>query len=63
MTDKGKSHQITIDLSDDTMEQIKFLAEQQDISMLEMAGRLLTEEAEAQAGLARGPFLRKYMYR
>jgi hypothetical protein len=45
------------------MEQIRFLAEQQGISMLELAGKLLAEEAEAQAGLARGPFLRKYMYR
>ena len=63
MTDKGKSHQITIDVSEVTMEQIKFLAEEQDIPILEMASKLLAEEAEAQAGLARGPFLRKYMHR
>jgi hypothetical protein len=63
MTDKAKSRQITIDVSEDTMEQIKFLAEGQGIPILEMAGKLLAEEAEAQAGLTRGPFLRNYMYR
>ena len=35
----------------------------QGISILEMASKLLSEEAEAQAGLSRGPFLRKYMHR
>ena len=63
MTDEAKSQQITIDVSENTMEQIKFLAEQQGISILEMASKLLAEEAEAQAGLSRGPFLRKYMHR
>ena len=63
MTDEAKSQQITIDVSENTMEQIKFLAEQPGISILEMASKLLSEEAEAQAGLSRGPFLRKYMHR
>jgi hypothetical protein len=63
MTDKAQSRQITIEVSGDTMEQIKFLAEERHVSILEMAGTLLAQEAEAQAGLSRGPFLRKYMHR
>ena len=63
MTDTPHPHKITVEVSEETMEQIAFLAQQENVSITEMASRLLATEAEAQAGLARGPHLRKYMYR
>ena len=63
MTDKSKAERITLTVSEETMEQIAFLAESEGMSATEMASKLLAEEAEAQASLARGPLLRKYMYR
>ena len=63
MTDKPGSHQINVEVTDETAERIAFLAEREGMFVSEMAAKLLTEEAEAQAGLTRGPFLRKYIYR
>jgi hypothetical protein len=52
-----------VQVSAETLEQIGFLAERDGVSVEEMAARLLAVEAEADAGLTRGPLLRKYMYR
>lgn len=63
MTSKDRSHPITISISPETLERILFLAEREKIAVTDMVLKLLTESAEAEAGLARGPHLRKYMYR
>ena len=63
MNDTPDTHKITVEVSEETREQIAFLAQEENVSTAEMASRLLATEAEAQAGLARGPHLRKYMYR
>ncbi len=63
MTETPKTQQIVIEVTDETMEQVAFLAAQEGMSVAEIAHKLLAEEAEAQAGLTRGPYLRKYMHR
>jgi hypothetical protein len=63
MADTPKAHQITLEVTAETLEQITLLAEREGASVSEMAGKLLADEAEARAGLTRGPYLRKYMHR
>ncbi|WP_157014516.1 hypothetical protein [Mesorhizobium xinjiangense] len=63
MTGKSEPKQIVVEVSEETMERIKYLAELEGMSVADMAGKLLANEAEAQAGLTRGPFSRKYMHR
>jgi hypothetical protein len=54
---------IEVRVSDDTLERIHFLAEADGVSLEEAAEKLLADQAEAEAGLRRGPYLRRYMHR
>jgi hypothetical protein len=63
MANERGPEKLTIDVPAETMERIAFLAGREGISPTEMAARLLEQEAEAQAGLTPGPWLRKYMHR
>jgi hypothetical protein len=63
MKPEAGNQKLTLDVSAETLERIEFLAADEGCSVIEMANKLLAEEAEAQAGLARGPLRRKYMYR
>jgi hypothetical protein len=62
MSDESKTT-IELSVSAETVERIRFLAEQLGMSEREAAEKLLADQAEAEAGLTRGPWLRKYMYR
>src|SRR5690554_3812597 len=59
----GEKKKLSIEVSEEALECIEFLARGEGISVEEMSKRLLADEAEAQAGLTRGPFKRKYMHR
>jgi hypothetical protein len=54
---------VTIPLSPEMREQMGFLAKHADTPFEALALDLLATELEAQVGLSRGPFMRKYMYR
>ncbi len=54
---------VTIPLSPKMREQFEYLTQQTDTPVDVLAQDLLAAELEAQAGLMRGPHLRKYMYR
>lgn len=54
---------LEIAVAADTIEQIEFLARNEGVSLAEMASRLLRAEAEARAGIVRGPVSRKHIYR
>jgi hypothetical protein len=54
---------VTIFLSPEMREQLAFLVSRRTAPFDAVARELLAEELEAQVGLMRGPFLRKYMYR
>ena len=54
---------IELSVSAETIERIRFLAGHFGMTEREMAEKLLADQAEAEAGLTRGPMLRKYMYR
>jgi hypothetical protein len=54
---------VTIPLSDEMREQIAFLSQQTGTAVDALVRDLLAAELEAQVGLNRGPYLRKYMYR
>ena len=54
---------INIRISEETRGQIEFLSKVSGATFGEMAEELLADQAEAEAGLSRGPYLRKYMYR
>jgi hypothetical protein len=64
-TSVGQSarHVISISIKSETLEQIPYLARRSGLSVEEMAAQLLATQAEAEAGLSRGTFLRRYMYR
>lgn len=55
--------ELTVSVSQETIEEIQFLANREGLPVAEMTAKLLRNEAEAQAGLRRGPPLRRYMYR
>lgn len=61
----SEEKKVTIELSvsAETIERIRFLASHSGMTEREMAEKLLADQAEAEAGLTRGPMLRKYMYR
>jgi hypothetical protein len=54
---------VELTLSPDTQERIEFSAKVWGLSVRETTEKLLADNAEAEAGLNRGPHLRKYMYR
>lgn len=54
---------IELTISAATRERISFLAREWAVSEREAAEKLLTDQAEAEAALIRGPWLRKHMYR
>ena len=54
---------VTIDLTPEMREQLDWLAAHRERSRLELARELFAEELEAQVGLSRGPYLRRFMYR
>jgi hypothetical protein len=54
---------VTIPLSAKMQEQLSFLAKQTKTPFDVLAHELFATELEAQVGLSRGPYLRKYMYR
>jgi len=54
---------VTIPLSAAMQEQLSFLAKRTGTPFDVLARELFATELEAQVGLSRGPFLRKYMYR
>jgi hypothetical protein len=63
MADKKSESTVSIRISGETRERIEYLAGLLGMSFDEMAEKLLADQAEAEAGLQRGPYLRKYMYR
>jgi hypothetical protein len=54
---------VTIKLSADRAQELKRLAEKQQMSIVDLAKAFLETEIEAQHGLTYGPWLRRYMYR
>lgn len=62
MSDARKT-MIELSISAETAERIRFLAEHLGMSEQETAEKLLVDQAEAEAALIRGPYLRKHMYR
>jgi hypothetical protein len=54
---------VTIALSVEMQEQLPFLTKHTGTPFDVLARELFATELEAQAGLSRGPYLRKYMYR
>ena len=67
MTDNdGKDHPsatITLMLTPEMRENLQWLAKHQEVQPDDLALELFAAELEAQVGQARGPYLRKYMYR
>ncbi len=57
------STQIQVTVSAETREQIEYLTTLRGHSLRETAEKLLAEQADAEASLERGPWLRKHMYR
>ena len=55
--------QITLTLTPEMREHLDWLVSRGAQSVAELAHELFATELEAQVGLARGPYLRKYMYR
>ncbi len=54
---------VTIRLSPEMREQLGFLSKHVNKSVEDLALELVATELDAEAGLSRGPYLRKYMYR
>jgi hypothetical protein len=61
--DSRAKKEIKVSVSSETIEHIGFMSKALNLSLEATAAKLLAHQAEAETGLLRGPFLRKYMYR
>jgi hypothetical protein len=63
MSGSNEFETISVKITAETRDQIAFIANAEGKTFDEVAAKFLHDEAEAQASLARGPLLRKHMYR